>query len=267
MQRTQSDLIPKKIHYCWLSGDPFPELIGRCIDGWKQKLPDYEFVLWNGDRFDIEGNIWVRQAFEAKKYAFAADFIRLHAVYTQGGIYLDTDVEVVKSFDDLLHLPYFIGSEGDGIIEAGVFGSEAGAAWLKDCLDYYEGREFIKPDGSLDTWTLPRIMMQQIGKERVIAEASKKEILEADLRDPSKMYMFPQDFFCAKNHGTGIIEKTPDTYSIHHFAMSWLPKSTTFLPNLKRKMIAVLGVSVVSGIIAVFGLKKIRDAVSKTVRK
>ena len=252
-------MIPKKIHYCWLSGDPYPELIAQCIAGWKDKLPDYEFVLWDANRFDIAGNEWVRQAFETKKYAFAADYIRLFAIYTEGGIYLDTDVEVVKAFDDLLHLPYFVGSEGNGIIEAGVFGAEARQSWIKDCLDYYIDKPFIKPDGSLDTLTLPRIMMQQIGLHREIVEVSKPTLLSQANPRSNQLLMLPQDFFCAKNHGSGMITKTDNTYSIHHFAMSWHPKRYTFLPNLKRKLMGIFGVGVVNTVISVLGLRKIRS--------
>lgn len=260
-------MIPKKIHYCWLSGDPFPELIAKCIAGWKEKLPDYEFVLWDANRFDIAGNLWVKQAFEAKKYAFAADYIRLHAVYTQGGIYLDTDVEVRKRFDDLLHLPYMVGTEGNGMIEAGVFGAEAGADWLADCLNHYDNRSFIKADGTFDILTLPRIMNAQISQNRTIVEASKPEILASELQDNARLYMFPKSFFCAKNHGTGVLETTSDTYTIHHFAMSWVSDKVTFLPNVKRKLMGILGVGFVSGVIKILHLKQLRDRLTKNQGK
>lgn len=101
-------MIPKKIHYCWLSNDPYPEKIEKCINSWKEKLPDYEIIKWDLNRFPLEKSLWVKQAYEARKYAFAADYIRLYALATEGGIYLDSDVEVLKSFDDLLDFPYFV---------------------------------------------------------------------------------------------------------------------------------------------------------------
>ena len=104
-------MIPKKIHYCWLSNDVMPEKLQRCIESWKINLPDYEIIKWDLTKFPLEKNIWVRQAYERKKYAFAADYIRIYALVTEGGIYLDSDVEVLKPFDDLLHLPFFICKE------------------------------------------------------------------------------------------------------------------------------------------------------------
>jgi len=120
-------MIPKIIHYCWLSNDPFPKDIEVHMKTWKEKLPGYEFRHWNFERFPKDKSQWVSEAFDAKKYAYAADYIRLYALYTEGGIYMDTDVEVVKPFDKFLQLPYMVGTEGQGWIEAGVFGSEKGA--------------------------------------------------------------------------------------------------------------------------------------------
>uniref|UniRef100_UPI004048B44B glycosyltransferase family 32 protein n=1 Tax=Mariniflexile sp. TaxID=1979402 RepID=UPI004048B44B len=257
-------MIPKIIHYCWLSGNEYPPLAKKCIDTWKKLLPDYEFILWDTNRFDIDNNIWVKQAFESKKYAFAADYIRLYAVYNYGGIYLDTDIEVLKSFNDLLKRPYFAGAEGDGIIEAGVFGAEKNSPWVKQCLDYYTNKEFIKPDGTFDTWTLPRIMMAQISKIRKFNEILPKDVAPSvQSQGSDTMYMFPKDFFCAKNHGTGVIEKTNNTYCIHHFAMSWISKKETFLPNFKRTLMSIFGVKFINGIIYIFNLKKLKQFFEK----
>ena len=258
-------MIPKIIHYCWLSEDPFPELIQNCLETWKRVLPDYEFILWDTYKFPLDSNLWVKQAFESKKYAFAADYIRLHAVYNYGGIYLDGDIEVLKSFNPLLHLPYFFGSEGDGIIEAGVFGAEKGMSWLADCLKHYDDRTFIKKDGTPDTLTLPRIMMQCLQKNHTITELINPDISTINYTSNSELKMFPKDFFCAKNHGTGIIEKTINTFCIHHFAMSWLPKRRTFLPNLKRKLITVFGVKFINTLINVFGLKRIKTILKRDI--
>ena len=101
-------MIPKVIHLCWLSGDPYPAKISRCLSTWKKYLPDYEVMLWDTKRFDLESSIWVKQAFEKKKYAFAADYIRFYALYNYGGIYLDADVTATGSFDAFLEKSLFI---------------------------------------------------------------------------------------------------------------------------------------------------------------
>ncbi len=253
-------MIPKKIHYCWLSGDPFPEMIADCMESWKKHLPNYEWVLWDTNSFDLSSSKWAQQAFEHKKYAFAADYIRLHALHTQGGIYMDTDIEVKKSFDDLLHLPYFVGSEGGGIIEAGVLGSEAGSKWVGDCLEFYKNRDFVNEDGTYNIQTLPRVMMQRILKGHEIKEM-KGSIVPKNVDYPldnKTIHMFPDDFFCAKNHGTGIVTVTPNTFSVHHFAMSWVSKKRTFLPNVKRKLMKVFGVENINFLIRVLKLKKLK---------
>lgn len=257
-------MIPKIIHFCWLSNDEFPPLIAKAMTTWKEKLPDYEFVHWDTNKFDLESNIWVKQAFETKKYAFAADYIRLYAVYHYGGIYLDTDVEVLKSFNDLIERPYIAGAEIESVIEAGVFGAEKNTPWVKQCLDYYDGKTFVNSDGSYNTLTLPRIMMQQITQTHTVKELPPEQITVNDqIQNKDTLYLFPKDYFCAKNHGTGQLENTKNTYTIHHFAMSWLPKKTTFLPNLKRKLMVLFGVNFINSIISIMGLRKAKKILKK----
>lgn len=151
-------MIPKIIHFCWMSGDPYPKKIQKCIDSWHRCLPDYEIVLWDSKRFDVNSSIWVKEAYEHKKYAFCADYIRLYALYNYGGIYLDSDVEVLKSYDELLHLPYFIGLESSGHIEAATIGAEKHNEFLGKVLEYYQNRHFVKPDGSLDIMIMPKVI-------------------------------------------------------------------------------------------------------------
>ena len=128
-------MIPKLIHYCWLSGEHYPLLIENCIASWKKQLPDYEFILWDKNKIDISSNIWLQQAYENKKYAFAADYIRFYALYHYGGIYLDADVEVLRSFNPLLDRDGFIGEDASGDMEAAVIGVEKHSPWIKQCLD------------------------------------------------------------------------------------------------------------------------------------
>lgn len=236
-------MIPKIIHFCWLSSDPYPEKIQRCIDSWKKFLPDYEFVHWNFDRFPRGKSLWVDQAFDTHKYAYAADYIRLYALYHFGGIYLDTDVEVLKSFDDLLQLPYFIGKEpSETGIEAAVLGFEKGNKLIKDMLDTYEGKPFIQPDGSLHVYPLPYRFRACIDAQYTYhpIESVDDFVYEEDM-----INIFPVDYFSPKDFNTLQISTTDRTYSIHHFAGSWMKNSAkeswnVFVARWRRRLLKAL---------------------------
>lgn len=216
-------MIPKIIHYCWLSNDAYPASIQVCIDSWKKKLPDYEFVLWNFDRFPRGKSKWVDQAFDSHKYAFAADYIRLYALYNYGGIYLDSDVEVLKSFDDLLHLPYFIGQENTPSgVEAATLGCEKGNRLIKDLLDFYQGKEFIRADKSYNTEPLPFIFRKAI---EAYFTYHLTDNVNAFIYDSDIINIFPVDLFSPKHWQTREINVTQNTYSIHHFAGSWVKEN------------------------------------------
>jgi hypothetical protein len=215
-------MIPKIIHYCWLSGDDYPPLVAKCIASWKKLMPEYEIVLWDLKKIGEEQNIWVQQAYQAKKYAFAADFIRLYAVYHYGGIYLDSDVEVTQSFDALLEQRSFIGFESTGDVEPAVFGAEPHCGWVKYCLDYYKNRIFFKEDGSFDQKPLPVIVKQHLDDYFSIK-------IEPTQNKPQKvspeLIIFPCDFFSPMNYHTKKIRITPRTMAIHHFDGNWVGKT------------------------------------------
>lgn len=197
-------MIPKIIHLCWLSGDPYPPLVQYCIDSWKNNLPDYQIILWDKRKFNINESLWVKQAYENHKYAFAADYIRFYALYHYGGIYLDSDVEVLKSFNPLIGNDYILGEEVGGDIEAAVMGSNKGATWVKECLDYYNNRSFIKKDGTFDMKPVPGLVNK-------IARKHNMKIL-------------PYYFFSPKNFTTGNIDINDSTFCIHHFDGKWVKK-------------------------------------------
>ena len=217
-------MIPKIIHYCWLSGDPIPEDLQAHMKSWKEKLIDYEFILWDRNRFDINQCKWVKEAYEKKKYAFAADYIRLYALYNYGGIYMDMDVEVIKSFDDMLEKDYILGYESSYGIEAGIIGSIPKAEWLKTCLLYYDGRPFIKKNGKMDTYPLPWILYNIITK------------------DYTNFKILSHDYLTTKSLEDGEIRITANTHTIHHFAGSWCDwrlklKRFLFLQIIKSKIL------------------------------
>lgn len=218
-------MIPKIIHYCWLSNDPIPSSFQEYMKSWKKFLPDYEFMLWNFDRFDKDSSVWVQEAFEKKKYAFAADFIRLYAVYNYGGFYFDMDVEVLRPLEDLLNLKSAVcWQDGQDGFEAACFGAEKGSSWIKECLDYYKNRHFVLSDGKIDIKPLPNIMEDtlRLNSYSIESTTSIEECLKKEKKDV--LTVLPNTFFSPKSYRTGIITKTEQTYTIHHFAASWVNK-------------------------------------------
>lgn len=218
-------MIPKIIHYCWLSNDPIPAELQKCMESWKKYLPDYEFILWNFDRFPKSQSKWVSDAFDNKKYAFAADYIRIYALYHYGGFYLDMDVEVVKSFNPFLNLHTMIGYENSkgGGLEVAAFGVEKHSEWVKTCLDYYNTRDFVNENGSFNVQALPGVIRRCLERNG-FKLCDVADLQEVQLRTTnSEIPVFPYEFFSPKNHVNGKVYKTKKTYCIHHFAGSWLP--------------------------------------------
>ena len=219
-------MIPKIIHYCWLSDDPIPTDLEKCMRTWKKNLPDYEFMKWDFTRFSKESSQWVKEAFDAKKYAFAADYIRLYALYNFGGIYLDMDVEVLRSYDEFLQLDTMLCYEnsGKGKLEVAAFGVKEKSEWVGKCLDYYKNRSFIKSDGSYDMKVLPYVIRDCL-YESEFGLVNVNSITDALSVGNKSIPVFPFDFFSPKSYDTGKIEQTFNTYSIHHFAGTWVSKS------------------------------------------
>lgn len=241
-------MIPKKIHYCWFSNDEMPTKIKRCIESWHKILPDYELVLWNRENFPEGKSKWVDDALAAKKYAFAADYIRSYALYHHGGIYLDSDVEVRKPFDSLLHLPYFMGRETISPIESAVVGTEKGNGLYKALLDYYNNSSFILEDGSLNMTPM------SVVTDGLIEGKYKKKFIDSIEEfdpNPEVINLFAPDFFSPKSYKDGKITLTPNTFSIHHFAGTWVNERTKlrwrlesrlkFIPDSKFKNFIIRG--------------------------
>lgn len=227
-------MIPKIIHYCWISGDSFPEKIQQCYDSWKRFLPDYEIVVWDYEKAHAIGSRWVDQAIRTKKYAFVADYIRFYALYHYGGIYLDSDVEVLKPFDNLLSLKYFIGKEKDsrGGIEAAIIGAEKGLPWIKVCLDYYKHRRFVNIFGELQTIELPLIMRQNLSKRYVLLDC--ESLYDWKWRT-DVVCLFPADWFSPKSWMTLEIVPTGNSYCIHHFSSSWKSVTMSYKKTLMQQ--------------------------------
>ena len=206
--------IPKIIHYCWLSGDPYPTEIQKCIDSWHKYMPDYEFRLWDMNTFDCNSVPYVSQAVKLRKWAFASDYIRLWALYNEGGIYLDSDIEVFRSFDPLLNEPSFTGLECGGRVAAWIFGSEPGNTVIGDLLSYYNNRDFIDPDGKPDMTPNTIPVTKDLAGKGLLANNSTQRL--------DGMTVFSSDYFCPFNPWLGITKKTENSYAKHLFCGAWI---------------------------------------------
>lgn len=190
-------MIPKIIHYVWLGRGEKSELIQKCMASWKKYLPDYEFKEWNEDNFNIDFNKFTRQSYDAKKYAFTSDVVRLFALYTEGGIYMDTDVEVFKPLDEFLGEPAFTGFESVGFPVCATMGAEKGNPLIKEMLDYYNDKDF-----EIKTNT---VIMSEILEKHGI-DRNRNEI-----QFSKDITILPREYF---NDSKG--------YTQHHFKGSWL---------------------------------------------
>lgn len=207
-------MIPKKIHYCWLGGNPLPDSAKKCIKSWKKYCPDYEIIEWNETNYDFTQIPYMKEAYEAKKWGFVPDYARLDIIYQHGGIYLDTDVELLKPIDELLTLKGFAGFETSERINFGQgFGAEAGNSVIKKMMDSYQDMHFVHEDGTLDLTPSP-----QLNTEVFVSLGIKKD---GSMQEIDGFKIFPVDYFCPKSFEDGIIRKTANTYSIHHFDASW----------------------------------------------
>ena len=211
--------ISKIIHYCWVGGNPKPQSVLYCIESWKRCCPDYEIREWNETNYDFTKNEYMRQAYEAKKWGFVPDYARLDIVYEHGGIYLDTDVEMVRSFDELLNNKGFFGfedtGEGSYFVACGLgFGAAKHNELIKELRDYYDSVQFRNSDGSLNLTPAPR--------HNTPIFAAKGVKTDNSLQNLEGNVFYPAEFFCPKVFKTGKTRITKNTYSIHHFSASWM---------------------------------------------
>ncbi|MBR6304925.1 MAG: glycosyl transferase [Paludibacteraceae bacterium] len=222
-------MIPKIIHYCWFGENPIPEHLRQYMQTWSAHMPNWEIREWNEQNYSIEkAPLYVRQAYEAKKFAFVSDYVRLLVLEKFGGVYLDTDVEVVKSLEPFLKDKVFMGLEESLAHLPGtcVMGCEPHSAWAKDMLRTYDYAEFIKPDGSYDLTT----NVQRMGKvicEHGFVRSRKEQFLEEwGLR------IYTHDYFSPIT-STRVIRRTNNTYAIHHLESSWSDKKPSIIPKGK----------------------------------
>lgn len=239
-------MIPKIIHYCWFGRNPLPESARKCIDSWRKYFPDYEIKEWNEDNFPINSIPYTAQAYEARKFAFVSDYARFEIIYEYGGIYFDTDVEVIRPMDDIIDRGAFMGFEINpsatrpfGAVAPGLgIAAPAGLPIYKSVIDYYRGLSFILPDGSLNITD-------------AVVNITTRELFKAGLRDVqgiqqvADITLYPADWFNPLDDATGRLNITPDTRSIHWYSKTWLNESP-LRRKLSRTFHRIFGVNALS---------------------
>ena len=217
-------MVPKKIHYCWFGRGEKPPLAKKCIDSWKNNCLDYEIIEWNEDNFDIHLNGYTKMCYEQKKYAFLSDYVRLLVIHEHGGIYFDTDVEAVQSFDSLLLHKAFFGFETDDYINTGEgFGAEAGTYALRVMISEYDSLL----DGTHGTQGCPILNTRAMQKCGLITDGSLQMLDDG-------IAVYPKEYFNPFDDATGILSKTNKTFSIHWYGKSWMDKKSVLRNKVSR---------------------------------
>lgn len=204
-------MIPKKIHYCWFGNKEKSLEFKRYLETWKKHLPDYEIKEWNESNFDLNCCRYCKEAYLTGNYSHVSDVCRVHALLTEGGIYLDTDVEILKSFNPFLEYKAFAGLEFDNRIGTAVIGSEAGVLWLEAFMNYYRQTRFINIWGHPVRTPNTKILTNEIMPR---------------LNEDNLPMIFPVEFFSAKNYADGTDLSTMHSVAIHHYAASWRRKKS-----------------------------------------
>lgn len=212
-------MIPKKIHYCWFGRNPLPEDAQKCIASWREFFPDYEIIEWNEDNFDVNTIPYTAEAYSVKKYAFVSDFARFKILYEHGGLYFDTDVEVIKSFEDILAKGPFMGCEISNSKQIAVnpglgLGAKHSMSFYKKVLEYYESLHFLNTDGTPNMKTVVSYTTELLENEGLRFSTEVQEI--------AGITIYPKDYFNPLDDNTGILKITPNTHSIHWYSKTWL---------------------------------------------
>lgn len=220
--------IPNKIHYCWFGGGKMPALEIKCIKSWRKYCPGYEIICWNESNFDINSNQYVREAYDAGKWAFVSDYVRLWAVYKYGGIYFDTDVELIKPIDGLLKNGAYVGRDEKGLVSTGLgFAAEPGNAAVGEMLKDYDNIHFLLPDGTYDITPCPH---------RNTAALERLGITTSDggTEKAGGAAILPREYLCPMCYDTGKIKITDNTVSIHRYCASWISPAARRTTRIKR---------------------------------
>lgn len=227
-------MIPKIVHYIWFGKKPYPEKIRYCMESWKKHLPDYEFMLWNEDSFDVNSVPFTKQAFEHKKWAFVSDYVRVYALYKYGGWYLDTDNEICKPLFPLEDSRIVLGTDETGSLTA-LMGSEPMHDFWASILRYYSTLNFVNSDGSLNMIVNNKYLEEELKKYGFVLENKRQSLIEG-------IEIYPDDYFHVVEFLSQKQHRTNNTYAIHWHTNLWLPRSSAFKRYIREKiLIPILG--------------------------
>ena len=222
-------MIPKKIHYCWFGHGALPQLAKDCIASWHRYMPDWEYKLWTEDNFDVSSVPYVKEAYEEGKYAFVSDYVRLWVLCREGGLYMDVDFMVYKSFEDLLQWKAFAGFEGSkhAPLMMGVCASEAHGEWVTEMLNAYRDRHFFLSDGRMDVTTNVQFITAVMASNGFRQDGSEQAYKD--------LQVFPVDYFCPRQT-TGEYFRTENTYCEHMGLDSWADRNGGWKAWVKKKI-------------------------------
>ena len=228
--------IPKIIHYSWFGGKEKSKFIQKCIATWKKNMPDYEIVEWNERNFRLEEHPFAKEAYEAKKYAFVSDYVRVYVMYHYGGIYFDTDIEVKQNFTDKLDgAKFVIAFELSDSLMTGFFAAEKYNPAVKEILDYYDNIHFYQEDGTMRLTPNPIIFARETEKFGLVFNGKYQEIGE-------RMKIYPNEIFGGYNVYDMIYTITENTVLVHHYTASWRTVREEIPVKLQKMMLKLFGV-------------------------
>ncbi|WP_026519117.1 glycosyltransferase family 32 protein [Butyrivibrio sp. FCS006] len=228
--------IPKIIHYFWMGGGEKPESMQKCIESWKKNCPDFEIREWNEDNYDVHSHPYMEEAYNKKKWAFVTDYARLDVLVRFGGIYLDTDVEVLKDLSPLCQYRAFIGFENPQKTNDGQgFGCEPGMPVFREMLECYDGdKPFEIINGALNYVESPKLRTKVLLAHGLVLDGSRQQV--------DGVEVFPVDYFCPLDYDTGRLMVTDNTFSIHHFDSSWQGKNAAIYNKFRQRLNRMFGV-------------------------
>lgn len=226
-------MIPKIIHYCWFGKSPLPKLAKECIKSWKKYCPDFTIKEWNEDNSPIHLFPFAEQALQAKKWAFVSDVIRLYALYTEGGIYMDMDVELIKPLYPFLNHQAFTGYERDSnMLQTAIFGAEPQSQWIADWLELYKNLSFSPEKNNMSTLVNNKLISKYMEEKNID--------LNGNPFNSDYIIIYPHDYFCPMSYKSHFITKTSNTICIHYYTFSW-SEPDTMKGHLKKYITKIIG--------------------------